>query len=135
MLDHRCFSHQHPSGAQQPVPREDEHTLGDPTVSPPGFLFSGQCQGESYPARKQYRKQKAWPMYMSPCGLWSQLHPTFKPTQAARATGNGRGYIYSHTVFIQRCCFAQITVNFFIGRGHVHSLRASWGAAHPNHST
>lgn len=42
---------------------------------------------------QQHRKQRAWLMYMSPCGLWSQPHPTFPPAQAARATGNGRGYI------------------------------------------
>ena len=56
-------------------------------------------------------------MYMSLCGFWSRPHPTFKPAQAARATGNGQGCIYSHTVFIQKCCFAPIIMNFVMGRG------------------
>lgn len=36
---------------------------------------------------------------------------------SCRATGNDHGiYIYSHIVFIQRCCFAQIITCFFTGR-------------------
>lgn len=32
---------------------------------------------------------------------------------SCRATGNGHGCIYSHIVFIQRCCFAEIIMSFF----------------------
>lgn len=36
---------------------------------------------------------------------------------SCRATGNDHGiYIYSHIVFIQRCCFAQTIMCFFTGR-------------------
>lgn len=75
-------------------------------------------------------------MYISPCGLWSQSHPTFKPVQTARATGNGQGCIYSHTVFIQRCCFAQITMSFLhrIGHNSLFFPRVSRGTCKMNPS-
>ena len=48
--------------------------------------------------------------------LMAAASPHLRPTNC-RATGNDHGiYIYSHTVFIQRCCFAQIIMCFFTGR-------------------
>lgn len=117
-----CFSRQHRPAARQPVPREGESTPCPPPKSGlGGSLPLGSRHGSTGPASpacQQHRKQRALLVHMSPCGFWSRSHPAFKPAQADRAAGNGQGCIYSHMVFIQRCCFAQITMNFFMGRGH-----------------
>lgn len=108
-----CFSHGRRAAPREPVPRgESTMARRHPQAALGGSIPLGS------PGCLLHRKQRAWLMYMSPCGLWSQPHPTFESAQATRATGNGQGYIYSHIVFIQRCCFAQIIMSFFSGRGH-----------------
>lgn len=127
--------------ARPPIPREEENTpCRHPTgrsggLRPPRQLPQ-QCR-LFQPRLSQHRKQRALLMYLSLCGFWSKPHPTFEPAQAARVTGNGQGSIHSHIVFIQRCCFAQIIMNFFTGKGHGIGLfcRASLGACKTNLST
>lgn len=126
MLAHWCFPQGHLSQWLSNVHPEPGAHGGDTPQA-------GRSRGEGVPSHwaapepfganpapgcQQHRKQRAWLMYMSPCGLWPQPRPTLEPAQAARATGNGRGCIYSHIVFIQRCCFAQIMMSVFTGRGH-----------------
>lgn len=134
MLARWCFSHRRRlSTVRQFVPREEDSkpcrhprqvSGGAPAPRGSGHISAGS----SSPGCWQHRKQRALLMYMSLCGFWSQPHPTFKPAQAARATGNGQECIYSHIVFIQSCCFEQIIMNFFTGRGHsvCPFLRAPW---------
>lgn len=140
MLAHCCFSQWCVSAARQPVPRRGQYTLSTPwnqVSGDPTSWTAWAVRGPSSPGYELHRKQRVWLMYMSLCGLWSQPHPTFKPASCKSNRKWPRVYIYSHIVFIQRCCFAQIIMNFFTRRGHgmCRFRRASWRACKINHPT
>lgn len=81
-------------------------SLGSTRVSPAEFVSSTGSRGHGL-------------RYVSPCGLWSQPHPYLQACSSCESNRK-RPSIYSHIVFIQRCCFAQIIMSFLHWEGTRH---------------